>query len=126
MRDAREISVDFNEPVHICGRFTGAGAGAPTPVANVPGAQSTKATVTYNSTGNIYVTLLDPPLGVVQSYDFWIGSPANNKNVQVAPPAAGSYQFKLLVTYHANGVAVDVASSEELVMDIWTARTAKP
>lgn len=126
MYDARPVNTHFNEPTLLVGRFLGAGASVPTPIANVKDSAATRCTITRSAVGNLVVTFTDTPLGVVQSYDFWVASPANNKNISITPPTVGSYAFTLLCSYHANGVNVDISSSEELVFEVWTARTQVP
>jgi hypothetical protein len=126
MFDARPVNTHFTEPTLHCARYVGAGAAAPTPVASVKDAQSTKTSITRSGVGALVVTLLDVPLGVVQTYDFWAACPANDKNVRMTPPTAGSYAFTLQVGYHANGVAVDLAATEELCMEVWTSRSQVP
>lgn len=127
MWDERPVGTHFNQPTLIAARWAGAGSSAPTPVANVKDAQATKTTITLNSTGNITVQFLDTPMGIFQSYDFWVASNnAADKNVRVTPPTVGSYAFQLNVTYMANGSAVNIAVGEELVCECWLARTQVP
>lgn len=122
---------NVREPLTLFGRWVGAGAAAPTPVANTtrptgPGApQGAPITIVRNGVGNLTVTL-PSPVGVVQSYDFWICSGANNKACLVAPPAVGANSFTVLVEYAANGVAVDVAATEELLMEVTSSIAVRP
>lgn len=126
MWDSYQIDTHFKSPALIAARFVGAGASVPTPIAQVNDAQATKSTLARSGVGLLTFTPKDAPMGVIQCYSFEVASPANNKNVQVTPPTPGSYLFTLAITYHANGVAVDIASSEELVIEIWTARSGTP
>jgi len=127
MYDARLVNTHFTEPTLLVGRFAGAGAAVPTPTAGNADSQPTKTSLARAGVGNLLVTFLDVPMGVVQSYDFWCAS--NNvadRNVRVTPPAVGSYAFQLNVTFMANGVASDVALGEELVFEVWTKRAQSP
>jgi hypothetical protein len=126
MYDERPVGTHFNQPTLIALRFAGAGASVPTPVANVKDAAASRCTITRSGVGTLSIQLLDTPLGVVQSYGFWVESGSADKNVRVTPPAAANYTFTANITYHANGVAVDLANGEELVAEIWAARTSQP
>ena len=134
MIDSRLVATPFNEPTLWTGRFVGAGTNTkPTAIAYT----SKKLTLTYGNLGAMNVTLSDPTVGqsgngltgVVQCYDFWIASPlkggANLKQVCITPPTVNSAVFVLQVQY-ANGTAIDIASTEELVCEIWTSRSASP
>jgi hypothetical protein len=128
MYDDRLIGTHFNQPTILTGRFAGAGAAAPTPVTGVKDSQAVRTTITRNTTGNLVVQFLDTPLGILQSYDFWVCS--NNqadRNVRVTPPTAGApYTFQLNVTFMGNAAAADVAAGEELHFFVCAARTQVP
>lgn len=126
MYDARLVNTHFNEPLLLTGRFVGANAAAPAPIANVPDAAATRCTIARVSAGNLTIQFIDTPLGVVQSYDFWVNSATNNKICQVTPIGVGLYTFTCNITYAGNGAAGDINPSEELNFQIWTARTVKP
>lgn len=127
MYDEYGLGTHFKQPTKLCGRFAGAGASVPTPVALNPDAQATRCTITRNAAGNLNVQFLDTPLGIVQNYDFWVCSNnAADSNVRVTPPTAGSYNFRLNIVFAANGTARDVAVGEELCFEITTSRSGTP
>lgn len=127
MYDQRTVGTHFNEPTLLAGRFLGANTSAPTVVTAVKDSAPTSTSMTRNGVGNLTVVFLDKPLGIPQCYDFWAACPANNKNVQITPPTtAAPGTYNLLVTFAANGVAVDLQNTEELVFECWYARTQVP
>ncbi len=124
MLDSRPLNTHYNEPTNIVGRFTGAGTSAPTAVANVIDSGSLVSVLTRSGVGTLSFVLQEP-IGVIQNYDFWIASAANNKNVSVTPPGTG-FTFALQVSWQANGVAVDVAANEELLFEINKSNSGRP
>lgn len=116
----------YNEPVFLCGRFTGGAAGAQL----VPVAGTTKSglTVVHNGAANSgnYTVTIPTPVGTIQSYYADCRSPTADKNVRATPPLAGATSLNLLVTFHANGSAVDVLTTEELVIDVDLAASQYP
>lgn len=124
MFDDYPVGGQFRSPIHMCGRFVGNGTGsAPLPIANVPGAQGTKAKIARSGAGAYTVQFLDVPIGVYQVYDFWCACPSNNKMVAITPPTVGNNTFTLQVQYAANAGAIDVATTEELCFDVWASRS---
>ena len=125
--------VNCKEPLTLYGRWVGAGASVPTPIAKTtrptgPGApQGGPIAISRSGVGTLTVTLPNP-IGIIQSYRFWVasGSSATDKNVRITPPAVGSNSFALAVTFHANGVAVDLAASDELLMCVVSSITQNP
>lgn len=123
MLDFRPTGYHFNEPAKIVGRFTGAGAAVPTAVANVPGSGANVVTLARSGVGTMTATLQDL-VGVIQNYDFWIGS-TNAKSVQCTVNAT-TFVFSLQVSWNVNAVAVDLTAAEELVFEITKAETSRP
>lgn len=124
-------AVNVREPFTLYGRWAGAGASVPTPVANTtrptgPGApQGAPIAIARSGVGALTVTIPNP-VGTIQNYSFGVASAAADKNVRTAPPAAGSGAFALQITFHANGVAVDLAVGEELLMEITSSTAVRP
>lgn len=105
-------------------RWTGNTTSVPTPVQYVPAAAPTQLAITRSGVGTCNVSVVNVPVGVCQNYDFWISSPvgsANSKNVLVTPPTAGVNLWQLKFVWANNGVAVDLATTEELQADLWFA-----
>jgi hypothetical protein len=136
MLDVQDQYVNCKEPVHLMGRWAGAGASVPTPVAKTTRATGPSnptgsaagggpITISRSGVGTLLVTLPNP-IGVLQNYAFWCASSANNKNVNIVPPAPGANSFALTITYHANTVAVDLAAGEELMMDVNASLSTSP
>ena len=131
MLDVQVNYTNCKEPVTLMGRWVGAGASAPTPVAKTtrptgPGnPQGGPITITRSGVGTLLVQL-PTPVGPIQTYGFQVASGANNKNVGISPPAAGATSFALQISYHANAVAVDLAATEELLMTVIFALSQNP
>ena len=135
MIDSRKVGIPFNEPTLWLGRFKGAGTNS-IPLA-VASTSKKMAITTYSNLGAMVVTINDAAApattggstGVVQSYSAWVGSgligAANAKQVQMSPPSANSAAFTLQIQY-ANGTAIDIATTEELVVEVWTSRSGNP
>lgn len=124
MIDFRPVGHYVNEPANIFGRFTGAGTSVPTAVANVPGAGANVIALTRSGVGTLSAVLQDT-IGVIQNYDWWVSSPANNKSVAITPPGTG-FTFALQVSWSANAVAVDLQANEELVFEINKSESSRP
>lgn len=123
MYDSYRVNTKYKEPTLLCGRFVGAGTSVPAAVANTCKGLS----VSRSGVGTLTVTCTDTPIGVIQSYQFSVASAnANARAVAVTPPSAGANSFSLQVGLASNGAAVDLSSSEELIVEIWTARTQVP
>jgi hypothetical protein len=125
--------INCKEPLFLMGRWLGAAASVPTPVAKTtrptgPGApQGGPIAISRSGVGTLSV-VLPSPFGVIQSYEFWVnsGTSATDKNVRTTPPTAGSGTFALQVTFTANGVAVDLAATDELCMFVVSSISANP
>lgn len=120
--------VNCKEPAWIMGRWLGAGAATPTVVAKttkLTGNPGAVPAISRSGVGTLSVVIA-APVGIVQSYDFWVnsGSSATDKNVRVTPPSGGT--FALQVTFHANGTAVDLAATDELCMMVVTSLAPNP
>jgi len=127
MWDEKPIGCHINSPAIFRARFAGNGANPPNPVANVKDSQSTQCTVTRTGVGVYTLTPKDIPLGVVQFYDFCVATnTALNKQCLVTPPAVANYTFTVTIVHGINNTAIDLAIGEELVVDIWFARTQVP
>lgn len=124
MLDARAINTHYNEPTNLAGRFTGAGTSVPAAVANVIDSGPLVSVLTRSGVGTLSFVLQEP-VGVIQNYDFWVASPANNKSVSVTPPGTG-FTFALQVSWSANGTAVDLQANEELVFEINKSNSGRP
>jgi hypothetical protein len=133
MIDDRMLGVPFNNPTVWMGRFTGTGANVPVAV----GFTSRKMTIVRNGTGNVTITLSDPTLGqsgngltgVVESSSAWVNTTniagTNIKDAVVQPIAANSAAFIVNIQFR-NGTAVDLAATDELNFECWTARSQNP
>jgi len=138
MLDVQECYINCKEPAVFMGRWTGAGAAVPVAVAKTtrgtgptsPTGSSTSGgpiTIARSGVGTLSVTLPNP-VGIIQNYSFWVctGSSATDKNVRITPVVAGSNTFALQVTFHANGVAVDLAVNDELQMEVISSLSQNP
>lgn len=112
----------FNEPVMLCGRWTGANGSTPTAVA---GTLKSGLVISRSGTGTLNIAI-PTPIGTAQNVDAWICAPANDKNVRITPLAAGASVLQLQVTYHANGANVDVLTTEELNVQIILSASQNP
>lgn len=126
-RDARIPSISFNEPVMLCGRFAGNGAAVPNAVA---GTTKSGLTLTYANTGNMTVNI-PTPTGVFQSICMWVNQNLTSnsqiqKVVQFAAPANAVSSIPIRIATVASNANTDVATGEELEIEIWTSVAAVP
>lgn len=125
MRDEKTPGIDFNGPRLVTGRFVGAGTSVPTKISGC----AKNLTLARTGVGAYTLTFTDPPVGTPENFAAWVCSGTNDKNVRTTPlavPFVSPYQVTLQVTYHANGSAVDLTSSEELHMESWLSVAGTP
>lgn len=125
-RDYRGIVVPYNEPVWLSGRFQGNSTGALIPV---PGTTKGGLVVTRLGVGGFVVTV-PTPIGTYQLIDMCVLTPQTGvpKAVMVTPPTAAN-QVNIsfsVVTANGTNTVIDLASTEELDIDIRMAASAYP